>query len=410
MRLIESLRREFEAPDAPFVLATIAFEGWKLDGPGRTVADAQLAVDGESGRHPTHRGNVKTVEARDHWRDPSVSPTRRGHHYNQNAETYLLVGEALGEAMIALEPPPAKDTRTFIPVPDEPTYHVLEGYDPKWRRQIRDGVELARSFWGSYGPAHVFVVGSEDGETIPEASREAFLEDYCRWRTRGTGRTTAECRPHATERFIDVAERGDSEAYLSWVEEFEQPEAELVFINVHQWYHDEDEIPDPVLRGIHEYTHVFQKGFATMPTWMMEGAAVFSEGWIPWVAGKCDHDFMATRMDHLMDRALTVDDPDLTIADMEDIDTAPATVRKHYRELAYDAGAWAVVLLIHQSPTASVTAFRDEFHPMVTEFGWEEALVRYLDIEDKAVFYRAFDSFLRAPRKTQMTVLRELQP
>ena len=95
---------------------------------------------------------------------------------------------------------------------------------------------------------------------------------------------------------------------------------------------------------------------------------------------------------------------------MEDIDTAPAKVRKHYRELAYDTGAWAIVFLIHQSPTQSVAAFRDDFHPMVTELGWEAALTRYLGIEDKAVFYRAFDSFLKAPRKTQMVVLRELQP
>ena len=410
VRLIASLRQEFDAPKAPFVLATIAFDGWKLAGAGQAVADAQLAVDGESGRHPKHQGNVKTVEVRDHWRDPAVSPTRQGHHYNHNAETYLLVGEALGQAMLDLEPPPKKDTRTFIPVVDEPTYHLLEGYDPKWRDQIRDGVEMARSFWGSYGPAHVFVVGAEDGETIPEASREAFLEDYCRWRTRGTGRTTAECRPHATERFIDIAERGESEAYLSWVEEFEQPEAELVFINVHQWYYDEDEIPDPVLRGIHEYTHVFQKGFATMPTWMMEGGAVFSEGWLPWIAGRCDDDFMATRMDRLMDRALTIDDPDLSIADMEDIDTAPANVRKYYRELAYDSGAWAVAFLIHQSPSQSVKTFRDEFFPLITKLGWESAVARYLGIDDKADFYRGFDAFMAAPRKTQMDLLREIQP
>jgi hypothetical protein len=231
------------------------------------------------------------------------------------------------------------------------------------------------------------VVGSEAGETIPAAPRDAFIEDYCRWRTGGTGRSAIECRSHATERFIDVAERGDSEAYLSWVEEFEQPEAELVFINVHQWDHDGDEIPDPVLRG-----------------------AVFSEGWVPYTAGRCGHEFMARRMDHLMDRARSVEDPDLTIADMEDIDTASAKVRKHYRELAYDTGAWAVAFLIHQSPSGSVAAYRDEFHPMITELGWEAALARYLDIEDKAVFYRAFESFLKAPRKTQMKVLRDIQP
>jgi hypothetical protein len=142
----------------------------------------------------------------------------------------------------------------------------------------------------------------------------------------------------------------------------------------------------------------------------MEGGAVFSEGWLPWIAGRCDYDFMATRMDRLMDRALTIDDPDLSIADMEDIDTAPANVRKYYRELAYDSGAWAVAFLIHQSPTQSVAAFRDEFHPMITELGWERALATWLDIEDVDAFYKDFKSFMKAPRKTQMKVLRELQP
>ncbi len=119
---------------------------------------------------------------------------------------------------------------------------------------------------------------------------------------------------------------------------------------------------------------------------------------------------MATRMDRLMDRAMTVDDPDLSIADMEDIDTAPANVRKYYRELAYDSGAWAVAFLIHQSPSQSVKTFRDEFFPLITQLGWESAVARYLGIDDQADFYRGFDAFMAAPRKTQMDLLREIQP
>ena len=162
-----------------------------------------------------------------------------------------------------------------------------------------------------------------------------------------------------------------------------------------------------MLRGIHEYTHVFQKGFATMPTWMMEGGAVFSEGWLPWIAGRCDYDFMATRMDRLMDRALTIDDPDLSIADMEDIDTAPANVRKHYRELAYDSGAWAVAFLIHQSPITkrrrlSATSSSPDDH---RNSAGNQALARYLGIDidnGGGVLQAGSMSFMAAPRKTQM--------
>ena len=61
-----------------------------------------VAVSGETGKHPEFKGNVKTVETRDFWRDAEISPRNQGFHYNQNAETYMLVGEALGEGMVEL--------------------------------------------------------------------------------------------------------------------------------------------------------------------------------------------------------------------------------------------------------------------------------------------------------------------
>ena len=102
VHLIKTLRKDFKAPDAKFVLATIAFGGWDLKGPGLMVANAQLAVSGEKGKYPEFAGNVKTVEVRDFWRDKSVSPSGAGYHYNHNAETYMEVGNALGWAMADL--------------------------------------------------------------------------------------------------------------------------------------------------------------------------------------------------------------------------------------------------------------------------------------------------------------------
>jgi len=102
VHLIKTLRKEFKAPKAPFVLSTIAFGGWKLAGNGLTVANAQLAVSGDKGKYPEFVGNVKTVEARDFWRDKSVSPTGAGYHYNHNAETHMEVGNALGRGMAEL--------------------------------------------------------------------------------------------------------------------------------------------------------------------------------------------------------------------------------------------------------------------------------------------------------------------
>lgn len=102
VQFIKTLRKDFDAPDAKFVLATIAFGGDELSGHGLTIVNAQLAVSGETGNYPEFEGNVKTINARPFWRDKEVSPTGAGYHYNHNAETYLEVGNSLGRAMSEL--------------------------------------------------------------------------------------------------------------------------------------------------------------------------------------------------------------------------------------------------------------------------------------------------------------------
>lgn len=92
---------------APFVLATSAFNGWdeaylNQYPTRRSVINAQLAV-GDSSKYPEFAGNVKTMEARGYWREAAASPApNAGYHYNRSAETFMLVGDALGRAMIDL--------------------------------------------------------------------------------------------------------------------------------------------------------------------------------------------------------------------------------------------------------------------------------------------------------------------
>lgn len=99
--LIKAWRKEFKAPDAKFVVATGCGNPGR-EGPGLTIAEAQLAVDGDSGKHPEFKGNVKSVDSRGYWRNIGESPTGTGYHYNHNAEVYLLTGDALGRAMVEL--------------------------------------------------------------------------------------------------------------------------------------------------------------------------------------------------------------------------------------------------------------------------------------------------------------------
>ncbi|MGC6488162.1 MAG: hypothetical protein ACON4Z_10980 [Planctomycetota bacterium] len=291
-----------------------------------------------------------------------------------------------------------------------PVYHTLSGYSDRWRTQVEDGVELARAFWGSFGPVHVWIAGRDVDEEVPEAAAVAFLDEYCRWRARGAQGDRAGLRARANERLLDVVARGEAQAYLSLVDDFEQPAAELVFLNVHRWFFARDPIPDPTLRGVHEYTHVFQQAFADTPTWMTEGCAVFAEAWLPWAAGSCDQEVMQRRLLVSAQQARRPAEQGLSIAEMEDIDRASAPARGFYRELAYDAGAWAIVALVHRSPARSVAGLRDEFFPLARAVGWEQALCGYLGLERKDAFYREVDALLRAPVERQRAVLGALRP
>lgn len=96
-RLIPALRKDYDAPNAKFVIAT------GCGNPGRAsfglqIAEAQLAI-ADAKKHPEFAGNVKAVDNRDLWREPNISPKNQGHHYNRNAETYMETGLRLGRAM-----------------------------------------------------------------------------------------------------------------------------------------------------------------------------------------------------------------------------------------------------------------------------------------------------------------------
>lgn len=106
VQLIHTLRDEFKAPDAPFVVATTGFnggQGWEPGSSADTIFKAQMNV-GDPAKHPEFKGNVKSVDIRDFYRAPEVSPRNQSFHYHGNAETYMLVGEAMGKAMVEMKP------------------------------------------------------------------------------------------------------------------------------------------------------------------------------------------------------------------------------------------------------------------------------------------------------------------
>ena len=97
VHLIKTLRKEFNAPKAKFVCASLGqTKKGATDGGGK-ILNAVLAVDGKSGKYPEFKGNVASVYT--HTLSKGGSS---GGHYSGNAETYMNVGLAMGEAMVKL--------------------------------------------------------------------------------------------------------------------------------------------------------------------------------------------------------------------------------------------------------------------------------------------------------------------
>jgi Bacterial Ig-like domain len=121
VQLIKELRKYYEtrypgkgASNAPVVVATVGFGGgdWNPGSSADTIWKAQMAV-GDPAKHPEFAGSVASVDTRGYWRDEDESPGSQSFHYNNNAETYMLTGDALARAMLGLQDdsaPPAVST------------------------------------------------------------------------------------------------------------------------------------------------------------------------------------------------------------------------------------------------------------------------------------------------------------
>ena len=97
VQLIKSLRKDFNAPNAKFVCATMgeAVKG-KTGNNTAKIMEAHLAVS-DPAKHPEFKGTVATV----YTHDMAQGGSGNG-HYGGNAEVYMDVGEAMGQAMVDL--------------------------------------------------------------------------------------------------------------------------------------------------------------------------------------------------------------------------------------------------------------------------------------------------------------------
>ena len=97
VNLIAALRKDFEAPEAKFVCATLGqTEKENATGNEKLIIDAMLAINDQE-KYPTLRDNVATV-----YTHPLSMGSSSNAHYGGNAKTYMNVGEAMGKAMVEL--------------------------------------------------------------------------------------------------------------------------------------------------------------------------------------------------------------------------------------------------------------------------------------------------------------------
>lgn len=97
--LIRDVRKDLAAPALPFVIAESGMSGREEAHPrALSLMKAQAAV----AEYEEFRGNVAFVGTRDFFRPAEESPSGQAYHWNENAETYWLIGEAMGQAMLRL--------------------------------------------------------------------------------------------------------------------------------------------------------------------------------------------------------------------------------------------------------------------------------------------------------------------
>ncbi|MCH7229062.1 DUF6288 domain-containing protein, partial [Haloferula sp. A504] len=122
VNFINDVRSDLGVPALPFVIATTGMSGWTETHPrALSLMAAQLAME-DFAKYPAFSGNVAVVETRDFWRDVAVSPANQSYHWNRNAETYYLIGQAMAQEMQTLiggsdAEPPAPNPATFSVMP-----------------------------------------------------------------------------------------------------------------------------------------------------------------------------------------------------------------------------------------------------------------------------------------------------
>lgn len=131
--LIRDVRKELGVENLPFVIADSGFGGAGQSNDRRLMIRNAQAAPAKS---KEFQGNVRCVETAPFFRTVEESPSKQGYHWNGNAETYYLIGEAMGRAMKELagiapaKPAEPKELRIFRNADGSKSFKgTLQSYD-----------------------------------------------------------------------------------------------------------------------------------------------------------------------------------------------------------------------------------------------------------------------------------------
>eukprot|EP01052_Picozoa_sp_SAG31_P037816 SAG31_NODE_4945_length_2843_cov_1.830904_2_plen_201_part_00 len=99
INLIADLRKVWNNPNMAVSIPVSGFGGWGQSNVRRLgIINAQFGACNTT-RHPEQH-NCVSEETRNFWRDFANSPVNQGYHWWHNAESYFLIGQAMGTGML----------------------------------------------------------------------------------------------------------------------------------------------------------------------------------------------------------------------------------------------------------------------------------------------------------------------
>lgn len=99
VNFIKDVRKELGVKDLPFVIAETGMSGHEeKHHRALSLMRAQAAV----AEYEEFKGNVAFVGTKDFYRPKEESPSGQAYHWNNNAETYFLIGDGMAKAMLGM--------------------------------------------------------------------------------------------------------------------------------------------------------------------------------------------------------------------------------------------------------------------------------------------------------------------